>query len=136
MKKIFSHTYQQNQACSQRYLRSNSGQAMILTTLVLSSTVLALAGIGGYLMLIRLRVSSNVVDTTKAIYLADAGVECGAYNQTKAGGIDCNAATFSYNAGIDPLAHISVTSAVAGTSTSIVSTGIYNQVNRAFRIDF
>ena len=120
---------------------NQQGQAMILTVLVLSSTVLSLSAIGSYLMMIRLRVSSNIVNTTKAIYIADAGIECEAYNQLKAGGvINCNDGgsynAFLYNGGVaDPGASYA-TVYVPGAGAYARSTGSYRNVNRSFRLDF
>lgn len=113
---------------------------MILTVLVLSSTVLALSAIGSYLMMIRLRISSNIVNTTKAIYIADAGIECEAYNQLKAGGaLNCDAGpynAFLYNEGIaDPGASYTTVYA-PGPGAYARSTGSYRNVNRSFRLDF
>ncbi len=113
---------------------------MILTVLVLSSTVLALSAIGSYLMIIRLRNSANIVNTTKAIYIADAGIECEAYNRLKAGGaIDCNTGSYNaffYNGGVaDPNASYATTY-VAGPPAYARSTGSYGTVNRSFQLDF
>lgn len=113
---------------------------MILTVLVLSSAVLALSGIGGYMMLIRLRVSSDITNTTKAIYIADAGIECEAFNHFKnAGALNCNSAPyniFMYTAGVaDPGASYD-TAYVAGPPGYARSTGTYRNVNRSFRLDF
>lgn len=115
---------------------------MILTVLVLSSAVLSLSAIGGYLMLIRLRVNSDIVSTTKAIYIADAGLECEAFNRLKKGGADADYCKkegrneFSYNAvSPEPDAFYTVEYA-AGPPVYILSVGSYRALNRAFRLNF
>lgn len=112
---------------------------MILTVLVLSSTVLSLSAIGGYLMLVRLRVSSDVTSTTKAIYIADAGLECAAYKHFTGAAIACDSAPyneFSYT-GAAPVSGASYeTEDVSGPPSSIRSTGNFRNSNRSFRLDF
>lgn len=113
---------------------------MILSVLVLSSTVLALSAIGGYLMLVRLRVSSDVQSTTRAIYIADAGLECAAFSHfVKADAFDCAAdpyGTFSYGAS-DNAAYTTEYVAGAASSTSYIrSVGGFRTSNRSFRLDF
>lgn len=114
---------------------------MILTVLVLSSVVLSLSSIGGYLMLVRLRISSDIGNTMRAIYIADAGLECEAYNHFK------NADAAGYCA--DPVRNVFLTGAVADPErfyyetvyestapASIRSVGTARNVNRSFRLDF
>lgn len=113
---------------------------MILTVLVLSSAVLALSAIGGYMMLLRLRINSDIVNTTKAIYIADAGLECEAYNQFKSAGIDCNAApynAFPHSGGaVNSGARYTVEYTAGPPAQYAVSRGTYRSSIRAFRMDF
>lgn len=120
------------------------GQAMIMTVLVLSSTVLSLSAIGGYLMLVRLRTSSDIVSTSKAIYVADSGIECEAYHQFKKPAEPADFCTnagagrnsFSYDTGtVDETASYAVTY-TAGPPSNIQSVGSFRNSNRAFQIDF
>lgn len=114
------------------------GQAMILTVLVLSSIVLSLSAIGGYLMLVRLRVSSDIGSTMRAIYIADAGLECETYNHYKNG----DAAGYC----ADPSRNSFLSGAVDDVdnfyyeTTSdpafIRSVGTARTANRSFRLDF
>ncbi len=48
---------------------------MILTTLILSGTILAAVTIAGLLMLYQIRQSGNAVQSGRAIFVADAGLE-------------------------------------------------------------
>ncbi|AKM78204.1 MAG: hypothetical protein UY31_C0013G0013 [Candidatus Wolfebacteria bacterium GW2011_GWE1_48_7] len=116
-----------------------TGQSMILTVLVLSSAVLALSAIGGYMMLIRLRINSDIVNTTKAIYIADAGLECEAYNQFQLADIDCNDIpynAFPHTSGVvDPRASY-VSEYTAGPPSYMLSKGSYRSASRSFRLGF
>lgn len=115
------------------------GQSMILTVLVLSSAVLAISAIGGYMMMLRLRINSDIVNTTKAIYITDAGIECEAYNQFQMASIDCNAApynAFPHTSGtVDPSASYQV-EYTPGPPPYMISKGIYRSSSRSFRLDF
>lgn len=112
---------------------------MILTVLVLSSAVLALSAIGGYMMLLRLRINSDIINTTKAIYIADAGIECEAYNQFKMASLDCNDApynAFPHTSGtVDPAAAYNV-EYDPGPPPFMISKGLYRSSSRSFRLDF
>lgn len=116
---------------------------MILTVLVLSSIVLSLSSIGGYLMLVRLRINSDIGNTMRAIYIADAGLECEAYDHFK------NADAAGYCA--DPTRNVFLTDVVAdpqrfyyetaynkgtASSSNIRSIGNARDTNRSFRLDF
>lgn len=114
---------------------------MVLTVLVLSSAVLALSAIGGYMMLIRLRINSDIANTTKAIYIADAGLECEAYKQSDpSSGIDCNAApynSFPHTSGVVNASASYAASYTAGPpSRFILSTGTYRSSGRSLRMNF
>ena len=54
---------------------NNKGQAMLLTVLVLGASILAASTIAGYLTLLKIRTASDVMNSTKAIFAADTGVE-------------------------------------------------------------
>lgn len=56
---------------------------MMLSVLIIGTSILVFSTIGGYLMLQRLREASNIVDTTKAIFAADSGIECELYRYNK-----------------------------------------------------
>lgn len=114
---------------------------MILTVLVLSSIVLSLSAIGGYLMLVRLRISSDIGNTMRAIYIADAGLECEAYNHFKNGSVAGYCADPSRNIFLsgdvpDPERFYYETASVVVAPAHIRSVGNARTVNRAFRFDF
>ncbi|OGM94256.1 hypothetical protein A2610_03060 [Candidatus Wolfebacteria bacterium RIFOXYD1_FULL_48_65] len=117
------------------------GQAMILTVLVLSSIVLSLSSIGGYLMLVRLRISSDIGNTMRAIYIADAGLECEAYNHFKnsdAAGFCADAARNAFLSGeVDDTARFYYETVYVSAAPSYIrSIGTARNVNRSFRLDF
>src|SRR3989338_10873566 len=51
------------------------GQIMLLTVLALSGTILGATTIAGLLMVYQIRQSNDIVNSTKAIFAADAGLE-------------------------------------------------------------
>lgn len=69
---------------------NQKGQAILLVVLLTGVATLVLTAISGYMTLERLRMSSNINDSTQAILAADAGIECGFYNYYKSGGLNCS----------------------------------------------
>ena len=73
----------------------------MLSVLIIGTSILVFSTIGGYLMLQRLREASNIIDTTKAIFAADSGIECELYRYNKldistvgtVDTVDCNTAS-------------------------------------------
>jgi hypothetical protein len=57
-----------------------SGQVMILTVLALGGTLLGATTVAGLLTLYQIRNSTDLANSAKAIFAADAGVEWGLYN--------------------------------------------------------
>lgn len=58
---------------------ARSGQAMLLTVIALGGTLLGATTIAGLLMLHQIRQSTDLKDSTKAIFAADAGLEMAGY---------------------------------------------------------
>jgi len=59
------------------------GQVMLLTVLILGGSILAASTITGYLMLLKVRESSDITNSAKAIFAADSGIEWELYKQFK-----------------------------------------------------
>ncbi len=59
------------------------GQVMLLSVLLIGGTILAASSIAGYLMLLRIRASSDITNSTKAIFAADTGLEWELYKYFK-----------------------------------------------------
>jgi hypothetical protein len=59
----------------QRTKSDRDGQAMLLTVLALGGTLLGATTIAGLLMIYQIRQNSDIRDSTKAIFAADAGIE-------------------------------------------------------------
>jgi hypothetical protein len=55
--------------------QQGSGQAMLILVLILGATMLGVTTIAGYVSLQKIRTATDIVDSTKAIYAADSGVE-------------------------------------------------------------
>ena len=58
-----------------RSARLSAGQVMLVTVMALSGMILGATTIAGLLMIYQLRQSTDLVNSTKAIYAADAGIE-------------------------------------------------------------
>lgn len=56
---------------------------MLLTVLVLSGTILGTTTIAGLLTLYQIRQSTDIINSGKAIFAADAGLECEFYRFTQ-----------------------------------------------------
>lgn len=59
----------------------NNGQVMLLSVILITTAVLGMATLVGSLMIYEIRYSYDVVGSAKALYAADAGVECVAYKE-------------------------------------------------------
>ena len=55
---------------------NKKGQVMVLTVMMISGAVLSATAIVGLLTLYQVRHSAGVIDSAKALFAADAGVEC------------------------------------------------------------
>ena len=53
----------------------NNGQVMLLTVLILGGVILSVSMIAGYITVQKIRQSSDVANSTKAIFAADTGIE-------------------------------------------------------------
>ena len=122
-------------------LRAKDGQVMLITSIVLSSTLLGATAIAGLLMLYQLRQGSDITNSTKAIFAADAGLEWRLYRFFKVDrSCDCsdpdqcpppeflNGATLQ----------TSCVSSAGDTSQTVTirSTGFANKNARAFEFNF
>lgn len=54
---------------------AESGQAMLMIVMILGATMLGVTTIAGYITLQKLRTVTDIVDSTRAIYVADTGLE-------------------------------------------------------------
>lgn len=61
----------------------NNGQVMLLTVLVIGGLLLGASAIAGLMMVYQIRQSSDVVNSTKAIFAADTGIEWELYRMFK-----------------------------------------------------
>lgn len=68
------------------YAHHKSGQAMIILVMFLGATMLGITTIAGFITLQKIRTVTDIVDSTKAIYAADAGIEWWLYNTYSSGG--------------------------------------------------
>lgn len=101
------------------------GQVMLLAVFLIGAGVLAFGSIAGYFMVQRIRASSDITDSTKAILAADAGIDCEAYNFLKGKSIVCNNLVF------DNGASASTTIFDAGANKFTKSVGSLKSIKRA-----
>lgn len=113
----------------------NSGQIMLLSIVIIGTSILVISVVAGYLMVQRLRFSSNMVDSTKAIFAADAGIECEQYNvfhPDPGDTFDCNnPAILDFE---DSLVNVQTIRNMSGFY--IKSTGTSNKSKRAFYLSY
>lgn len=55
------------------------GQVMLLSVLTLGSVMLGVTAISSFLVIYQIRMTSDIVDSTKAIFAADAGIDWANY---------------------------------------------------------
>lgn len=117
---------------------------MILATLAIGGTILGVTTIAGLITLYQIRQSTDLANSTHAIFAADAGIEFGLYNffQTSTASqisdngfvIDPGGTSFAVACLND--AESDVDCGIAGNSsaTALKSVGVYRDANRAFLI--
>ena len=115
---------------------------MLLTLLFIGSSILIFSTIAGYIMIQRIRASSDTVDSTKAIFAADSGVECMLFKYASTtenrSGLDCNTASRGFLSFDDNFvsAYTEIASSSVGSSSYIKSVGASNRSKRAFYLGF
>ncbi|MDI6717961.1 MAG: hypothetical protein QMD86_02905 [Patescibacteria group bacterium] len=117
---------------------SQKGQIMLLSAMLLGSSALVFTSIAGYLMIQRLRTSANAVDSTKAIFAADAGIECELYKANLADlnnprSINCAKLSFQDD---KTQIYTEIIKDNAGSPQFIKSIGTYLKSKRAFLVGF
>jgi len=118
------------------------GQVMLLTLLFIGSSILIFSTIAGYIMIQRIRASSNTMDSTKAIFAADSGVECMLFKYASTSedrsSLDCNTAGGGILSFDDNFVSVytEIASSSVGTSSYIKSIGTSNRSKRAFYLSF
>ena len=56
-------------------LKNNKGQALLVVVMILGATMLGVTTIAGYITVQKIRTVTDIVDSTKAIYAADSGID-------------------------------------------------------------
>lgn len=112
------------------FLNNHSGQAMLLTVFIVGAGILSMTAISGYLLTQRIRASSNLTDSARAIYAADAGLECERYNLKPDPNVTCTDLPFTTPGGTR------LETVVDGIAETIKTTGISNNAYRAFLFSY
>lgn len=106
------------------------GQVLLLAVLALGGTMIVVTAIAGFIMLFQIRQVGEVENSARAIFAADAGVECGLYNTRFPGGCPTSA-------NLSNGARYEIT--VDQTAGTLLSRGISGaagrRVNRAFLLN-
>lgn len=114
------------------------GQIMLLSVLTLGMIMLGATAIAGLLTVYQIRMSSNVTDSAKAIFAADAGLDWGIYQFTRPTSSDqapvfSNGASFTatcYDSSLNQL------DSCANSSTSVIrSFGRSGALSRVFELN-
>ena len=111
--------------------KKNKGQVMLLSIMIIGTSIMVVTIIAGYLIVQRLRFSSNMADSAKAVFAADAGIECELYRIFKNPAFDCNVLIFE-----DTLTTVSTLFDSIGPINYIKSTGTSNKSKRAFYLNY
>ena len=124
------------------------GQVMLITVLVLSGTILGATAIAGLLMIYQVRQSTDIMNSTKAIYAADSGIEWRLYKFFKTdfqvckncsdpvdpGGACPQPAMLNISGSQSPIITSCATFGGVATTTVIKATGNSGNTSRAFEI--
>jgi hypothetical protein len=119
-----------------------SGQAMLLATLTLGGAILGATSLAGLLMLYQIRATTDSVNSAKAIFVADSGVNWALYTyfHPPAGSLPASNGFFSL---IDASVTVTCYDANANTiacddsnATDAISEGTSNGARRAFLVIF
>jgi hypothetical protein len=101
-KQLTIHNRQTGQALRQssgQAIQQSSGQAMLILVLVLGATMLGVSTIAGYISLQKIRTSTDIIDSTKAIFAADSGIEWCFYNKYSPNGTSTFVCDGSFDVG-------------------------------------
>lgn len=112
------------------------GQVMILTVMILGASMFAAASLTGYLLVLRLRESSDAANSAKAVFAADAGSEWALYRKYKVDSSDNDILKPTFS---DPNVSFRVTPEDLGglkAASDIKSVGGASDVYRAFQYSF
>jgi len=115
-------------------LASQNGQVMLLTALILGGVLLGASTIAGYLMVVKLRESSDVVNSTRAIFAADSGIECELYKYNFKDTSPSN--SHSRNCADNGFKSSGVNVKTTVNPPTIKSIGTAFNAKRAFKVDF
>ena len=115
-----------------------SGQVMLLAVGLIGASILTATTIAGYLMLQRIKMASNFIDSAKAVFAADAGIECELYkynfsDPTDPQNIDCEALSFEDG---KTSIRTSIVTDASSTPQYVKSIGTSNKSKRAFMMNF
>ncbi|MCR4275421.1 MAG: hypothetical protein NUV83_01565 [Candidatus Wolfebacteria bacterium] len=122
--------------------KNQKGQVILLTLLFIGSSILIFSTIAGYMMIQRIRASSDTMDSTKAIFAADSGVECMLFKYASTtenrSNLNCNTASSGFLSFDDNFvsAYTEIASSSVGSSSYIKSVGTSNRSKRAFYLSF
>ncbi len=104
--------------------RSNTtGQAMILAVMVLGGVIMGATTIAGMMTTYQIRQATDAANSQKAIFAADAGIECGMYTYFRDG--NC-AANYTLTNGA------SYQMTLSSSSLTVLSRGFSLNARRAF----
>ncbi len=115
--------------------RARCGQVMILTVLAIGGTILGATTIAGLLMVYQIRQATDIGNSGKAIYAADAGVEWGLFQYFNPGSSHPQPAMPMSNGGSFTIACTPTNDCRDFNTKLIRSVGAAANVQRAFELN-
>lgn len=114
------------------YFSKHTGQAMLLTLLVIGGTLFGATTIAGTLVVYQIRQSADAANSAKAIFAADTGIEWGLYQffhgeSAGAPPVMGNGATFT-------LTCLPESDCTQASTTSMKALGVSDNVARALEL--
>lgn len=111
--------------------KKDTGQVMLISVLIVGGIMAAAIAVS-FVFLLEIRLARQTPDSVKAIYAADAGIECSLYKYFKSPEQICDSAAVIFWNGASFEAR---TETAPGTATTSVSIGESNEVRRSLEVE-
>lgn len=105
--------------------QKNKGQVMLLASLIIGGSILAATSVAGYLMLLKVRQSTDITNSSKAITAASSGIDWALYQISLGKNFSSQEFTFTNDS----------KARVTKSGTIITSIGNAGNSYRAFELD-
>ena len=106
--------------------KKEDGQALLILVLILGSTMLGVTTVAGFISIQKIKTATDIMDSERAIYAADYGLECNFYKLTKDDSISCDSLSLSNGATVE------TSTSTNGLEFELKSIGKAGKSSRAF----